>query len=126
MVRFLPVVLFLLPLAAQTPQEAPRPGRAQQEPKNLKLLKPEEVRAAMRSFTVGLGVNCGFCHTQGDFASDENSNKVTARRMIAMARQANASFPDGKERVTCYTCHRGEAEPKSAPPAQQPAAPPQQ
>lgn len=120
--RFLPALLFLLPLAAQTPQEVPRPGRAPQEPKNLKILKPDEVRTAMRSFTQGLGVNCGFCHAQGDMASDDNPHKVTARGMIAMMRQANASFPDGKERVTCYTCHRGESEPKSAPPAAQPPA----
>jgi hypothetical protein len=116
--RALSVLLILLPLSAQA-QEAPPPGRAPQEPKNLKILKPEEVRAAMRSYTVALGVNCGFCHMPGDMASDDNPHKVTARQMIAMARQANASFPDGKERVTCYTCHRGESEPKSAPPAQQ-------
>jgi hypothetical protein len=30
----------------------------------------------------------------------------------------NANFPDGKMHVSCYTCHRGEAEPKTAPAAQ--------
>jgi hypothetical protein len=118
-VRALSVLLFLLPLSAQPPQEAPPPGRTAQEPKNLKILKPDEVRTAMRSFTAALGANCAFCHVQGDMASDDNPHKVTARRMIAMTREANATFPDGKERVTCYTCHRGETEPKSAPPAQQ-------
>jgi hypothetical protein len=116
---FASLLLFLVPLAAQTPPEAPPPARPAQEPKNLKILKPEEVRAKMHSFTVGLGVNCGFCHVQGDMASDENPHKVIARRMIAMTRQANGTFPDGKERVTCYTCHRGQQEPLSEPSAQQ-------
>jgi hypothetical protein len=35
--------------------------------------------------------------------------------MIEMVEKINANFPDGKMHVTCYTCHRGEAEPKTAP-----------
>ena len=85
--------------------------------KNLKILKPDEVMPAMRTFTVGLGVRCDYCHVQGDRASDANPHKVVARRMIGMTRQANATFPDGKEHVTCYTCHRGAEEPKSSPEA---------
>ena len=89
-----------------------------QPPKNLKLLKPEEIRTTMRSYTVALGVKCDFCHVQGDFASDDKHEKVIARGMIELARGANARFPDGKEHVTCYTCHRGKTEPDTAPPAQ--------
>jgi len=37
--------------------------------------------------------------------------------MIVLAQDVNAKFPDGKERVTCYTCHRGDQEPKTAAPA---------
>ena len=37
--------------------------------------------------------------------------------MITMAREVNAKFTDGKQHVSCYTCHRGESEPKMAPPA---------
>ncbi len=29
--------------------------------------------------------------------------------------QVNSNFPDGKMHVTCYTCHRGETEPKTEP-----------
>ena len=48
-----------------------------------------------------------FCHVQGDFASDDNPKKETARMMLGMAREINAKFPDGKRHVSCYTCHRG-------------------
>ncbi len=70
---------------------------------------------AMRSYTVALGVKCEFCHVQGDFASDEKHHKEIARLMIQLARDVNAKFPDGKEHVTCYTCHRGSEEPATAP-----------
>jgi hypothetical protein len=53
---------------------------------------------------------------QGDFASDENPKKETARMMLTLARDVNAKFTDGKQHVTCYTCHRGATEPATAPP----------
>ena len=75
----------------------------------------------MRAFTVALGVRCEYCHVRGDFASDENAKKNVARGMIEMEHQINGHFPDGKMHVSCYTCHRGAAEPAVAPPAPPPA-----
>jgi Photosynthetic reaction centre cytochrome C subunit len=91
-------------------------------PKNLKVLKPEDLRAgAMRKATQGLGVHCDYCHIQGDNASDDNPKKLIARHMFEITRDINAKFPDGKEHVTCYTCHRGAEAPLTAPPAATPA-----
>ena len=90
-------------------------------PKNLKVLKPEEVRPAMGMAVTGLGVQCTACHV-ADRSSDELPMKVTARMMFAMTQEINAKFPDGKAHVTCYTCHRGQKEPLTAAP---PAAPAQ-
>ena len=110
-------LLVLLPLCAQEKEKGkkgPPPP-----PTNLKVLKAttgQEVRQIMQAFTAGLGVQCNYCHVQGNFASDENPKKETARHMIEMAQKINAGFPDGKMHVTCYTCHRGEAEPATAPP----------
>jgi len=113
----LTVLLWCLPLAAQQKgldgPKAPPPN-----PTNLKVLKAStgaEVGQIMRTFTAGLGVQCSYCHVQGNFASDENKKKETARQMIRMTQKINAEFADGKLRVSCYTCHRGEAEPKTAP-----------
>ena len=86
-------------------------------PTNLKVLKVttrQEVGQIMRTFTAGLGVQCNYCHVQ-DRASDDNPKKEVARHMIEMVQKINAGFPDGKMHVTCYTCHRGETEPKTAP-----------
>jgi len=87
-------------------------------PTNLKVLQGTsgaEISQIMRTFTAGLGVQCVYCHIQGNFASDENPKKDVARRMISMTKLVNSQFPDQKMHVTCYTCHRGEAEPKTAP-----------
>src|SRR5437016_3936703 len=107
------ILALLLPLSSQEKRQIPDPTNL----KVLKVSKGPEVMQIMRTFTAGLGVQCSFCHVQGNFASDENPKKETARHMIEMTTLINSKFPDGKMRVTCYTCHRGEAEPKTAPEA---------
>jgi nitrate/TMAO reductase-like tetraheme cytochrome c subunit len=87
-------------------------------PKNLKILKPEEVRPVMGAFVAGTGLKCGDCHVMGAFDSDEKPQKVTARKMLEMVRGVNANTFNGDNKVTCYTCHRGEAHPVSAPAVQ--------
>jgi photosynthetic reaction center cytochrome c subunit len=57
------------------------------------------------------------CHVRGDFAIDEKPEKEMARKMIVMTREINANFPDGKQHVTCFTCHRGDHHPKMEPDA---------
>lgn len=87
-------------------------------PKNLRVLPQDvNIRQTMGTFRAALGVQCTYCHAQGDYASDENPKKNMARNMIRIAADINAGFPDGRSHVTCYTCHRGEAQPKSEPPA---------
>ena len=108
--------LTLISLGAQEKQEKAK--REVPPPSNLKILKVNtgaEVGQIMRTFTVGLGVQCAYCHIQGNNASDENPKKEVARSMIRLTQDINAKVGEGKLRVTCYTCHRGEAEPKTAP-----------
>lgn len=111
--------------AQDTPPPQKKKGGGGMPHKNLKVLKDENIGGIMNGFRVALGVQCTYCHVaseQGppDFASDANPKKETARHMIVMAQELNAKFPDGKEHITCYTCHRGAAMPLTAPP---PAAP---
>jgi photosynthetic reaction center cytochrome c subunit len=118
--RFIVSSLFLLlPLLAQ--EKAPEKAGKRPPPpppSNLKVLKVTtgpEVIQIMRTFTAGLGVKCDHCHVQGNFISDDNPKKEIARHMITMSQEINSKFPDGKMHVTCFTCHRGELEPKTAP-----------
>ena len=68
--------------------------------------------------SAGLGVKCDVCHVFGadgpDFAADDKPEKATARRMITMVMELNATRFDGKERISCVTCHRGQRKPVSA------------
>jgi photosynthetic reaction center cytochrome c subunit len=90
----------------------------------LKGLAAPDFEAEMQFMSTALGVSCGFCHVRGNFASDNNPQKVAARRMLEMTRTLNQTFyadykpADGESRlgrVTCYTCHQGTERPKTAP-----------
>ena len=122
--RFLVTVFFLTAMTVGA-QDAPKEGgrRPAPPPKNLKVLKPEDIGPVMGAMKGALGQKCGFCHVEGDFASDDKHEKLVARGMIGMVNEINAKFPDGKVHVSCYTCHRGKTEPDMVPP---PAAPPAQ
>ena len=87
------------------------------------LLAPQ-FQEEMNFITQALGVTCNTCHVRGNFASDEKTEKMTARRMLEMTKELNKQFfPDHKPkdgesvlgRVTCYTCHQGERTPKLPP-----------
>ena len=89
------------------------------------LLAPD-FQEEMNHMVQAVGGSCNTCHVRGNFASEDNPKKITARRMLEMTRAINKQFfPDHKPkpgesvlgRVTCYTCHQGEATPK-APPGQ--------
>ena len=112
------------PVAAQTP-EPTKPGIAESPTITvLTGLMVPQFEVEMRHFVQALGMNCGGCHARGNFASDENPRKATARKMIAMTRRLNQHYFPGFTpaegetslgRVTCYTCHQGAAQPKAAP-----------
>jgi photosynthetic reaction center cytochrome c subunit len=116
----LAVVLLLVPVCLSAQEKGGKGPNPFATPKNLKILTgdtPDQLRTTMRAFTAALGVQCAFCHVQGDFASDDNPKKETARMMLTMARDIKSKFPDGKRHVSCYTCHRGATEPATEPPA---------
>ena len=95
-----------------------------------KTIPQAELVATMKSFAQGLGVRCEHCHvgegndlSKFDFAADTKPAKATARRMISMANTLNeqvaalkvsADAPAGPK-ITCFTCHRGEKKPATAP-----------
>ena len=107
---------------------AAQEGRPARPPENVRLLtdlNAQSLRAEMQRISAALGVKCDHCHVQGNFASDEKRPKRAARWMLELTRALNAQHfatyqvKDGESvlgRVTCYTCHRGAVEPKSAPP----------
>ena len=87
--------------------------------KNVQVLQGADLPATMQSFVQALGLldkgTCGYCHVD-DRSSDAKVQKTTARRMIIMMRAINGTFGDGKQHVTCFTCHRGSPTPLTEPP----------
>ena len=85
---------------------------------SLKGITAGRLMATMNGFTRSLGVDCAFCHVPGAFDKDDKANKVTARKMLAMTGVVAKEYFNGRGRVNCYTCHRGQKEPVSMPTAQ--------
>jgi thioredoxin reductase len=113
----------------QQPWQPPDPTNLKVFPKDI---PKRDLINAMRSFTRALGVRCEFCHvgegndlSKFDFASDEKRQKKNSRVMMTMTSDVNAKLTDipeprpaGSSAITCYTCHRGEQKPVTAPAAQ--------
>src|SRR4051794_38592599 len=128
------LVVFLVFPGSAWAQAGAGGGQAAAPPKNLQILKPQEVGTAMRAFAFGLGVQCGYCHVMEptrDMASDEKQTKKTARVMLQMVSHVNEMLATdiGKpaaevSKVQCATCHRGKAIPETPepPPPATPAA----
>jgi photosynthetic reaction center cytochrome c subunit len=91
--------------------------------KNVQILKGipvDEFMGTMGFFSASLGLNCTDCHVDesgGNWAkyADDNDLKRTARRMMQMVAALNRSSFNGRQVVTCNTCHRGTRRPNVMP-----------
>ena len=86
----------------------------------LKGISVDEFMDTMGFFSASLSWNCTDCH--GEDAVDDWANfakdtprKTTARHMIQMVNTLNKNNFAGSRLVTCFTCHRGDAQPKITP-----------
>ena len=91
---------------------------ASEQYKNIQVLKDipaDQLVPAMQFMTASLGVECEYCHVHGAFDKDDKKAKVTARKMITMMLAINRDNFEGHREVTCYSCHRGAANPIATP-----------
>jgi photosynthetic reaction center cytochrome c subunit len=110
---------------AQT--SAAGPKKAEEQFKNIQVLKgipADQLIPGMQFITASLGVECEFCHVEGAFEKDDKKPKQTARKMMEMMFAINKDNFEGHREVTCYSCHRGSADPVGMPPvmAEEPKA----
>ena len=92
-----------------------RETRAEQQYKNIQMLKgvpAAQLTPIMNHFKSALGVDCTYCHIEGQEARDDKPMKKVAREMIQLTRDSNQRMGGGA-RVNCNTCHRGQARPPS-------------
>jgi len=117
---FATVFVAILAAHAARPQTAPdaAPKTASEQFKNIQVLKDipaEQLIPAMQFMSASLGVECEFCHVHGAMDKDDKKPKVTARKMITMMFAINKDNFEGHREVTCYSCHRGAADPVAIP-----------
>jgi hypothetical protein len=114
-------IVWIVGVALVTGQAGPgqKPLMAEDVFKNVQVLRGisvNEFMGTMGIFSASLGMSCGDCH-QGDdsawenFAVD-NARKNTTRRMVTMMAAINKANFQGRQVVTCYSCHRGADRPK--------------
>jgi photosynthetic reaction center cytochrome c subunit len=119
----LTAALAILGARAQSPAgQPPAPKLAEEQFKNIKVLTgipAEQVIPAMQFITASLGVECEYCHVRQEkgmaFDKDDKKPKLAARKMIQMMFAINKDNFEGKREVTCFSCHRGAAEPVGTP-----------
>lgn len=103
-------------------QAAPRAQMSEVAFKNIQVLKGipvDEFMGTMGLFSAALSVCCGDCHTGAgtdspDWAADPPRKKV-ARKMVEMVNTINKTNFNGRQVVTCWTCHRGAQAPAQTP-----------
>ncbi len=107
---------------APVPQSAPQPGGGGGRggpPKNIQILKDvpqDQLMLTMQYIAASLGVNCTYCHVQGQNDLDDKETKKIARDMMKMVADVNGKFFDGRDRLSCASCHNGHPKPLRTPP----------
>ena len=106
----------IVSFATTTSQDGKKEKTVEEEYKNIQTLKgmpAKELMGAMQFFAKSLGVDCTHCHVLNEFEKDDKPAKLNARKMFELMRFINRR-PETRH-VTCYTCHRGNAQPERIP-----------
>lgn len=116
--------LLLGTLCIAQEQKPAKPVLSKDKFKNIKILKnlpADQLVPVMQRIDASLGVKCDFCHVikpdHTGFELDDKPMKNIARQMILMTQDINKRNKPVKNQVTCFTCHRGHAEPQNTAPA---------
>ena len=109
--------------AAAALAQIPRDQLSEVAFKNVQVLRGipvDEFLATMGFIAASTGLNCTHCHSGYDYtvesyAADTIDLKQTARKMMVVMNTINQSFFNGRQVVTCWTCHQGEQVPHTVP-----------
>jgi len=98
--------------------DSPKGKSSEEVYKNIQILKEipaDQLMPAMQFMTYALGVECSYCHVEGDLEKDDKKPKLTARKMMQMMMAIDRDNFDANQSVTCYSCHRGSPHPMAIP-----------
>jgi hypothetical protein len=71
-------------------------------------------RDRVTDYNLALGVECTYCHVEGQWHDDSKAPKQVTQQMAAMTAQLNAKLR-GVGEVRCWTCHAGQTQPAALP-----------
>src|SRR5690349_24770702 len=118
---FIAAAMALIGAGLAAGQAAPtgKPQLAEEAFKNIQALKGipvDDFMGTMGIMSASLGFDCAECHKgagtdQVDWAAD-TPRKVMARRMVNMVTAINRDNFQGRQVVTCWTCHRNSDKPQ--------------
>jgi len=110
-------------VAYAAPQAASAtPRTSEQAFKNVQVLKGipvDDFLGTMGIMSAALGMDCSECHANAgtdkvDWAAD-TPRKLMARKMVLMMTAINRDNFEGRQVVTCWSCHRGRDRPVTTP-----------
>jgi photosynthetic reaction center cytochrome c subunit len=109
---------------AQAQPKGAQPGQMSEAAfKNIQVLKGipvDEFMGTMGLFSAALSFCCKDCHTGAGTSNPkweaDPPRKIIARRMVQMVSTINQQNFNGRQMVTCWTCHRGGQSPAVTPP----------
>src|ERR1051326_6280770 len=117
-------VIWLAGNLVASPQTAPAaPQRTSDTAfKNIRVMKGipvDDFMGTMGIMCAALGFDCSDCHTNAgtekvDWAAD-TPKKVRARQMVVMMTNINRDNFQGRQVVTCWSCHHGRDHPATTP-----------
>jgi photosynthetic reaction center cytochrome c subunit len=110
-------------LVCAQPAAQEKPLLAEQVFKNIQVLKGipvDDFLETMGIMTAALQFDCSDCHTGAgtskvNWAADDNPRKLIARSMVTMVGNINKTNFNGRQMVTCWTCHRNRDKPLVTP-----------
>jgi hypothetical protein len=102
--------------AAQAATPAPSGGGVFKDLQVLpKDITKAQLKTIMKEQSKALGVDCDHCHKEPDMAAD-TPKKAIAREMMRMQSEINKKYRTSTNgKVTCWSCHRGQARPPEGP-----------
>jgi hypothetical protein len=118
--------IWLLGSALASPQPAASEKTSDKVFKNVRVMKGvpvDDFMGSMGLMCAALGFDCSDCHSGAgtekvDWAAD-NPKKVMARSMVAMMTAINRDNFQGRQMVTCWSCHHGRDRPSTTPTLEQ-------
>ena len=111
-------IIFALLLGCTLAPAAEKQALAEEVFNNITVFKgmpAARVISAMDALTSQLSVECTYCHVAREWDKDDKPQKQTARKMFQMVEYLNHDQFGGKNRITCWTCHRGHGKPPQWP-----------